>query len=126
MLGRTNTWSPLLRPFLISTLAKSEIPISTQERVGPFEEFLKTINSNSFDNIVISHVFAFITGDNYEKTIELRNLIINELIRISKKTVFINPGNKTLKKIAKPTINLARQEGLEAHALSVEIRQIKT
>jgi histidinol dehydrogenase len=43
-----------------------------------------------------------------------------------KKTVFINPGNKTLKKIAKPTINLARQEGLEAHALSVEIRKIKT
>ncbi len=43
-----------------------------------------------------------------------------------KKTVFIDPGNKTLKKIAKPTINLARQEGLEAHALSVEIRKIKT
>ena len=35
-------------------------------------------------------------------------------------------SNKTLKKIAKPTINLARQEGLEAHALSVEIRKIKT
>ncbi len=44
----------------------------------------------------------------------------------TKKTVFIYPGNKTLKKIAKPTINLARQEGLEAHALSVEIRKIKT
>ena len=44
----------------------------------------------------------------------------------TKKTVFINPGNKTLKKIAKSTINLARQEGLEAHALSVEIRKIKT
>ncbi len=44
----------------------------------------------------------------------------------TKKTVFIKPGNKTFKKIAKPTINLARQEGLEAHALSVEIRKIKT
>ncbi len=44
----------------------------------------------------------------------------------TKKTVFIKPGNKTLKKIAKPTINLAREEGLEAHALSVEIRKIKT
>ncbi len=44
----------------------------------------------------------------------------------TKKTVFINPGEKTLKKIAKHTINLARQEGLEAHALSVEIRKIKT
>ena len=42
-----------------------------------------------------------------------------------KKTVFINPGNKTLKNIANHTINLARQEGLEAHALSVEIRKIK-
>ena len=43
-----------------------------------------------------------------------------------KKTVFIEAGNKTLKKIAQPTIDLARQEGLEAHALSVEIRKIKT
>ena len=43
-----------------------------------------------------------------------------------KKTVFIEPGYKTLKKIAEPTINLARQEGLEAHALSVEIRKIKS
>ncbi len=43
-----------------------------------------------------------------------------------KKTVFIKVGKKTLKKISKPTINLARQEGLEAHALSVEIRKIKT
>ena len=42
-----------------------------------------------------------------------------------KKTVFIDPGKKTLKKIANHTINLARQEGLEAHALSVEIRKIK-
>ena len=44
----------------------------------------------------------------------------------TKKTVFIDPGKKTLKKIADHTINLARQEGLEAHALSVEIRKIKT
>ncbi len=44
----------------------------------------------------------------------------------TKKTVFIDPGIETLKKISKPTINLARQEGLEAHALSVEIRKIKT
>jgi len=58
--------------------------------------FLKTIKSNSFDNIVISHVFAFVTGDNYEKTIELRNLIINELIRISKKTVFIIDSDNIL------------------------------
>ncbi len=43
----------------------------------------------------------------------------------TKKTVFINPRKKTLKKIANHTINLARQEGLEAHALSVEIRKIK-
>tara|TARA_Y100000996_G_scaffold414862_1_gene407114 strand:+ start:1162 stop:2433 length:1272 start_codon:yes stop_codon:yes gene_type:complete len=43
-----------------------------------------------------------------------------------KKTVFIRAGNKTLKRISDPTIELARQEGLEAHALSVEIRKIKT
>ena len=43
-----------------------------------------------------------------------------------KKTVFIDSRKKTLKKIANHTIKLARQEGLEAHALSVEIRKIKT
>ena len=43
-----------------------------------------------------------------------------------KKTVFINAGNRTLKKISKTTSHLARKEGLEAHALSVEIRKIKT
>ena len=43
-----------------------------------------------------------------------------------KKTVFIDARNKTLKKISKPTVELARQEGLDAHALSVEIRKIKT
>ena len=43
-----------------------------------------------------------------------------------KKTVFIDAGEKTLKKISKPTSYLARKEGLEAHALSVEIRKIKT
>ena len=44
----------------------------------------------------------------------------------TKKTVFIDPRKKTLKKIANHTINLARQEGLEAHALSVEIRKLKS
>ena len=43
-----------------------------------------------------------------------------------KKTVFIDAGNKTLRKISKPTVELAREEGLDAHALSVEIRKIKT
>jgi len=43
-----------------------------------------------------------------------------------KKTVFIDAGNRTLKKISKVTSHLARKEGLEAHALSVEIRKIKT
>ena len=43
-----------------------------------------------------------------------------------KKTVFIDAGNRTLKMISKATSHLARKEGLEAHALSVEIRKIKT
>ena len=48
------------------------------------------------------------------------------LTKFMKKTVFIKAGDKTLKRISKPTVDLARQEGLEAHALSVEIRKIKT
>ena len=39
-----------------------------------------------------------------------------------KKTVFVKVGKKTFSKIAKKTIELAKSEGLDAHALSIEIR----
>ena len=59
-------------------------------------EFLKTIESDSFDNIIVSHVFAFVIGKNLNMTVELRNKIIKELIRISRKTLFILDSNNIL------------------------------
>lgn len=59
-------------------------------------EFLKTIESDSFDNIIVSHVFAFVIGNNLNMTVELRNKIIKELIRISRKTLFILDSNNIL------------------------------
>ena len=43
-----------------------------------------------------------------------------------KKTVFVKAGKKTISKIANETIELAKSEGLDAHALSIEIRSIKS
>ena len=43
-----------------------------------------------------------------------------------KKTVFVKTGKRTFKKIAQSTIELAKSEGLEAHALSIEIRSSKS
>ena len=57
---------------------------------------MKTIESDSFDNIIISHVFAFVIGNNLNMTVELRNKIIKELIRISRKTLVILDSNNIL------------------------------
>ena len=43
-----------------------------------------------------------------------------------KKTVFVKAGKKTLSKITHETIELAKSEGLDAHALSIEIRSSKS
>lgn len=59
-------------------------------------EFLKTIETNSFDNVIVSHVFAFIICSNIDTTIQLRSRIIKELVRISKKTLLILDSNNIL------------------------------
>ncbi|MDC0861199.1 histidinol dehydrogenase [Alphaproteobacteria bacterium] len=43
-----------------------------------------------------------------------------------KKTVFVRVGKKTFSKIADKTIELAKSEGLDAHALSIELRVSKS
>ena len=43
-----------------------------------------------------------------------------------KKTVFVKVGKKNFSKIANKTIELAKSEGLDAHALSIEIRASKS
>ena len=47
-LGRINTISPFLRPFLTSTFDKSDLPISTHESFGPLLVSLITINLLKF------------------------------------------------------------------------------
>jgi len=51
--------------------------------------FLSSFPDDSFDHVIISHVFTFIFSSSIKKTSELRQSIINELIRISKKSFLL-------------------------------------
>ena len=51
--------------------------------------YLTKYLDNSFDHVLISHVFSFICEDNLENTAKLRQKIIDEFIRISRKSVII-------------------------------------
>ena len=54
MLGRIKTVSPSDKPLTISTLAKSETPISTQANLGPFFVSFITINLLKFSPLTLS------------------------------------------------------------------------
>jgi SAM-dependent methyltransferase len=60
-------------------------------RVGSVSDFkfLSSFQDNSFDHVIISHVFTFLLSSSIEKTRELRQSIINELVRISNKSFLI-------------------------------------
>ena len=51
------------------------------------------IGDNQYDHIIMSHVFSFITKNNIVETKKLRQSILEELVRISKKTVLIIDGS---------------------------------
>ena len=51
--------------------------------------FLKGLESNKYEWILISHALSTVFEKNYDKTLELRRKIINEFTRISKKGLLI-------------------------------------
>lgn len=62
-----------------------------QTEVGSIADinYLKQYPTNGFDHVLVSHVFSLIIDGGEEKTHKLRQNIIDNLIRISKKTVLI-------------------------------------
>ena len=58
--------------------------------------YLNKISSNKFDHIIVSHVFSFILSEDTDNTVILRQSIIDNLIRISKKTIIIIDNNNIL------------------------------
>lgn len=59
-------------------------------------DYLKCYPSNGIDHVLVSHVFTFIMSSNESETILLRQQIIDELVRISNKTLLILGGNELL------------------------------
>jgi SAM-dependent methyltransferase len=58
--------------------------------------YLKQYPTNGFDHVLVSHVFPFIMSGSEAATLELRQNIIDELVRISSKTLLILGGNELL------------------------------
>jgi SAM-dependent methyltransferase len=52
-------------------------------------DVLRAVKDNSFDHVIMSHVFSLIMADGVESTKVLRQQIVTELIRIVNKSVFI-------------------------------------
>jgi ubiquinone/menaquinone biosynthesis C-methylase UbiE len=55
--------------------------------------YLTTYPANSVDHVIMSHVIAFLMDISIKATKELRQNIINQLIRIARKSVIILDGN---------------------------------
>ena len=56
--------------------------------------YLKQYSTNSFDHVILSHVFDFIMSESKSSTILIRQKIIDELVRISNGTIFILGGKE--------------------------------
>ena len=78
-----------------------------QTEVGSITDinYLKQYPTNGFDHVLLSHVFSFIMFGSEAESLQLRQQIIDELIRISSRTVFIldGPGILNLKE---PSFNI--------------------
>ena len=67
------------------------------------KSYLTSFSNEQFDHIVMSHVFSFIINNSKEETRLLRQSIIDELIRVGRKNIFIQDGEAILN-IGKPKI----------------------
>ncbi len=80
--------------------------VSVQAKSFEDLDFLRGIESNKYDWILISHALSTVFEKNYEKTLTLRRKIIDEFTRISKKGLLIldhRPENNFKVKIEQNT-----------------------
>ena len=59
-------------------------------------DYLTNYSSNEFDHVLVSHVFSFLMGEGELATRQLRQRIIDDLVRIARKTLFIVDGPNSL------------------------------
>jgi SAM-dependent methyltransferase len=78
-----------------------------QTEVGSITDinYLKQYPTNGFDHVLLSHVFSFIMSGSEAGTLLLRQQIIDELIRISSRTVLILDGSGILH-LKEPSFNI--------------------
>ena len=78
-----------------------------QTEVGSITDinYLKQYPTNGFDHVLLSHVFSFIMSGSEEESLQLRQQIIDELIRISSRTVLILDGPGILH-LKEPSFNI--------------------
>ena len=96
--------SSTIKAFDLSEEALSVVEIvvknnnQIQAEVGSITDinYLKQYPTNGFDHVLVSHVFTFIMSGSETATLELRQNIIDELIRISSQTLLILSGNELL------------------------------
>ena len=69
-----------------------------QTEIGSINDlnYLKQYPTNGFDHVLLSHVFSFIMSESEAATLRMRQDIIDELVRISSKTLLILGGNELL------------------------------
>ena len=68
-------------------------------------DYLAQYPTNGYDHVFVSHVFSFIIADGEMATHKLRQRIIDDLIRIAKKTVLILDGSAILN-LSKPLLEI--------------------
>jgi SAM-dependent methyltransferase len=93
-----------IRGFDISDGALSVVKLGIQNQkqfqleVGSITDFnyMNQFSCNEFDHVLVSHVFSFIMSGGEAATHQLRQQIIDKLIRISSKTVLILGGPELL------------------------------
>ncbi len=78
-----------------------------QTEVGSITDinYLKQYPTNGFDHVLLSHVFSLIMSGSEAGTLLLRQQIIDELIRISSRTVLILDGPEILH-LKEPSFNI--------------------
>lgn len=61
-------------------------------------QYLESYPAASFDHVILSHVFLFLIGASIEKTKEMRQALIDQLMRIAAKSLLIMDGDILLEK----------------------------
>jgi SAM-dependent methyltransferase len=78
---------------VIQTALKDNRNVSVEESSVSDIKYLASYPDGAFDHVIISHVFAFLIGSGINETKDIRQMIIDQLIRIAAKSLLIMDGD---------------------------------